>query len=175
MFINKREPSAIAHTPLMNVPVKAEVRSAIRPLSFSKLNFTGHLHDREELTSSSAAAPDPRHRNAETALQNVIVRRTEYNKLKDRSKDLEEQYRAISTSYSILNQDIKEVEAKNEGLEKRIQELEIRVEAERRNGLDYTRRELLLKAENEGLKRLLSQTGGRVSKRDDVVMDGGIE
>ena len=101
--------------------------------------------------------------------------RTEYSELKERNKELEEQYRAISTSHSVLSQDIKEVEAKKEDLERRIQELEKRVESERQSALEYARRELLLKAENEGLKGLLSQLGGIPSDNNDVAMGGGIE
>ena len=105
-------------------------------------------------------------------LHNVIIRRTEYVGLKEKHRDLEEQYRALSTSYSMLGQDIKEVEAGNEGLTNRIKELEAQVELERGNALELVRRGLLLKDENEGLKRLLSQHGGSGSCSNDVVMGG---
>jgi septal ring factor EnvC (AmiA/AmiB activator) len=163
----------MARTPLMNVPIKAEVRSGIRPLSLSKLSSSARLPERKELTRSSATAPDPRDHNDNATLQNVIVRRTEPNKLKDRIKELEEENGAISTSYSILCQDVKEVKAKNQDLGKRVNELEAQVVAEHRNGLEYVRRELLLGAENEGLKSLLSKKGDRISGDDNVIMDGG--
>lgn len=124
----------MAHTPLMSVPIKPEVRSAIRPLSLSKLSSSYCLPARKGLISFPVTAPDPGDDNANTPIQNIIIRRTEYNKLRDRIKELEEENRAISTSYSVLRQDVKEAEAKNQGLEKRIHELEAQVEAGRRNG-----------------------------------------
>lgn len=92
--------------------------------------------------------------------------------MKERNRDLEGQYRAIATSYSVLRQDVKEVEAKNKGLERRILDLEAQLEVERRNGLEYARRELLLRAENDELKALLSQIGGELCAVDEIRQGG---
>jgi hypothetical protein len=94
--------------------------------------------------------------------------------LKKRNTELEEQYRAITTSYSVLQQDVKEIETKTRDLEKGIQESEARLEVERGNGLEYARRDLLLRTENDGLKALLSQMGGgELSAADEMIMGGG--
>jgi chromosome segregation ATPase len=135
-------------------------------------NSQACLPKRKELISCSTAAADLHEHNADASLQNVIVGRTEYKRLKERNRDLEEQYRAIATSYSVLRQDVKEVEAKNKDLERRILELEAQLEVERRNGLEYARRELLLRTENDGLKALLSQIGGELYAVDEIRQGG---
>jgi peptidoglycan hydrolase CwlO-like protein len=76
----------------------------------------------------------------------------EYKKIKDKIKELEEKHAAISTSYTLLCEDTKEVEAKNKNLESRVKDLETQVEEERSKGLEYARRGLSLKAENDQLK-----------------------
>jgi len=123
MTADKRETSAMAHTSLMDVPVKAKVRSAIKSVPLSTLHLTVIGSRREVLTSSSIAAPDVRDRNASSTLLNVIVCHTEYKKMKDKIKELEEQHAAISTSYSLLCEN-KEGEAKNEDLEQPVKDLE---------------------------------------------------
>jgi hypothetical protein len=105
----------MAHTPLMDVPVKAEVGGAIKPVPLSMPHLTV-IGSRGEVLSSPIAAPDLHNKNASSTLLNVSVCRTEYRKMKDKIKELEEQHAAISTSYSLLCED-KEVEAKNEDLE----------------------------------------------------------
>jgi hypothetical protein len=60
-----------------------------------------------------------------------------------------------SQSCSLLCEDIKEVEAKNEDLEGRVEDLETQIEGERSKGLEYARRGLSLKAENDQLGDLL--------------------
>lgn len=94
--------------------------------------------------------------------------------MKERNTELEEQYRAITTSDSVLQQDVKEVETKTKDLEKRVQELEAKLDVERGNGLEYARRDLLLRTENDGLKALLSQMGGgELSAADEMITGGG--
>ena len=58
-----------------------------------------------------------RDRNANCTSLNIILCRTEHKKMKDKIKELGEKYAAISTSYILLCEDTKEVEAKNEDLE----------------------------------------------------------
>jgi predicted nucleic acid-binding Zn-ribbon protein len=55
--------------------------------------------------------------------------------MKGEIKGLEEQHAAISTSCSLLCEDIKEVEAKTEDLERRVKDLETQVGGERSKGL----------------------------------------
>jgi hypothetical protein len=57
MTADNRETSTVAHIPLMDVPVKAEVGSAIKPLSLSTLHLAVVDSIREVLTSSPIAAP----------------------------------------------------------------------------------------------------------------------
>ena len=72
MTADKRETSTVAHIPLMDVPVKAEVGSAIKPLSLSTLHLAVVGSRREVLTSShcSTYVCD---RNASSTLLSVIV------------------------------------------------------------------------------------------------------
>jgi hypothetical protein len=56
----------------------------------------------------------------------------------------------------LLCEDIKEAEAKNEDLERRVKDLEAKVEGERSKGHEYARRGLSLRAENGRSKNFLS-------------------
>jgi predicted nuclease with TOPRIM domain len=96
------------------------------------------------------------------SLQNVIVVRAADKRLTERNSELEGQCRAITTSYSVLQSDVREVKAKNKDLEKRMQELEAELEVERRSRLEWARHELVLRAENDGLKALLLSAGAEM-------------
>jgi len=125
----KRPHTASAHTPMFHVPVKDRRGNPIKSLS-------------------STPKPSP--------LQNVIVRRKDYDSLKQKIKDLESQYRAVSASYSVQHEDNKQLEAKIADLEKRNREREEQVALEQRIGSEGARRERVVLQENARLHHLLS-------------------
>jgi hypothetical protein len=93
------------------------------------------------------------------SLQNVILSRAAYKRLTERNSELEGQCRAITASYSVLQQGVREIKVKNKEPEKRMQELDTDLEVGRRSRLEWARPELVLRPENDGLKALLLSAG----------------
>ncbi len=125
----------------MRGPVDAPVKlqsHMIRPLSLSKFLIASQDVPR---TDHLSAAPEPPANNNFPLVQNVIVRRKDLDDQKEKIKDLEAKDRALSTSYSVQNRDIRGLEAMIEQQEDRIQELEGGVLAEQQNVLDSMERE----------------------------------
>ena len=82
----------------------------------------------------------------------MIVRRKELDAQKAKIKDLSAQYRALSTSYSVQNRDVKELEGQMEAQGAQIKELEGQVLYEQQNALDSMEREQALLQENAALR-----------------------
>ena len=137
----------------MRGPVHAPVKRQshmIRPLSLSKSYIASRVAPRTDHLSS---APDLPVNNNPPLVPNVIVRRKYLDDQKEKIKDLEAKDRALSTSYSVQNQDIKGMEATIEEQESRIRELERQVLLAQQSTLESLDRQEALLQENGNLRQ----------------------